>query len=197
MIVAVAALIASVGGSALAVSKQRPDKKSVGARQLKPKAVKRSKIANNAVNGRKVRNASLSGEDIDLDALGTVPSATAAAAAGNVSTVTGHGASCPAGTTLIRGTCFDSASNPPTGSVKQAADGCAAKGGFLPSPVELYMARGVLNLGAGAPDAQFADAYYSNTAGSGYRTVVVSESGMKEHPIESPAEYTCAYPLVR
>jgi len=197
MIVAIVALIASLGGSAYAAGKL--GKNSVGSRQLKAQAVKTGKIANNAVNGRKVANGSLSGEDINLSALGTVPAASSAAQAGNANTVGGHAAACPGGTTLIRGVCFDSSSNAVVGSVKAAADGCAAKGGYLPTPLALYTARTVLNLGTGVgSDVQFTDAYYADTKGGNYRTITIDGTGtIEEHPIESPAEYICAYPLVR
>ena len=54
---------------------------------------------------------------------------------------------CPAATTLIRGVCFDSHSNAPIQGVEAAAERCQAKGGYLPTPLELYTAKGVLNLG--------------------------------------------------
>ena len=136
-------------------------KNSVGSRQLKSKAVTTGKIANNAVNGSKVANGSLTGADINLSQLGTVPSATSATTAGNANTVGGHSAACPSGTTLIRGICFDSHANPVVDSVQEAADACAAKGGYLPTPMELYATRGVLNLGTGiGTDKQFTDSYY-------------------------------------
>jgi len=196
MVVAVIALICALSGTAYAAL----GKNSVGSRQLKAKSVTTGKLANNAVNGAKVANGSLSGEDININALGTVPSATNAANAGNANTVGGHAAACPGGTTLIRGVCFDATSNPPVNSVKEAADACAAKGGYLPTPMELYSVRGVLNLGTGVgSDLQFTDAYYGNTTGSKYKTVTVDGTGaITEHEIEGvPARYICAYPLVR
>ncbi len=195
MVVALIALFAALSGSAYAAL----GKNSVGSRQLKAQAVTTGKLANNAVNGAKVTNGSLTGTDINLSALGTVPTATDAAHAGNADTVAGHGASCPAGTTLIRGVCFDTASNPVVGSVEAAADGCAAKGGYLPSPLELYSTRGVLNLGTGVgSDQQFSDSIYANTAGGNYKTITVDGAGtLEEQGIKTPAEYVCAYPLVR
>src|ERR1700692_3295556 len=68
-------------------------KNSVGSRQIKAKSVTTGKLANNSVNGAKVANGSLTGEDINIGALGTVPSATSAANAGNANTVGGHSAS--------------------------------------------------------------------------------------------------------
>jgi hypothetical protein len=196
MVVAIIALICALTGTAYAAL----GKNTVGTRQLKSKAVTTGKIANNAVNGAKVAKNSLSGEDINLAALGTVPAATSAASAANANTLGGHSAACPPATTLIRGLCFDTASNPAVNSVKAAADACAAKGGYLPTPMELYSTRGVLNLGTGiGSDKQFTDTYYGNTAGTNYRTVTVDGTGaIAEQEVEgSPSRYTCAYALVR
>lgn len=201
MIVAIVALIAALSGSAYAAL----GKGTVGPRQLKKQAVTTGKLANNAVNGRKVANGSLTGADINLAALGTVPTATSAERAGNANTVSGHAAACPPATTLIRGVCFDSASSGPVNSVKVAADGCAAKGGYLPGPLELYSTRGILNLGTGVgTDRQFTDSYHANTSGVNYRTIAVDGTGeLTEINVESGdpntplAEYVCAYPLVR
>jgi hypothetical protein len=198
MIVAVIALIAALTGSAVA-AKQKLDKNSVGSRQIKRKAVTTGKIANNAVNGQKVANSSLTGEDINLSKLGTVPAATEAAHAGNADTVTGHPASCPSGTTLIRGVCFDSTANPVAPDLKSAADDCAAKGGYLPGPMELFSVRGVINLGTGVgTDHQFTDSVHANTSGGGYSTITVDGTGaLTEQAISNPSRYICAYPLIR
>lgn len=186
------------GGSALAAATL--GKNSVGARQLKSKAVTTGKLASNAVNGSKVANGSLTGEDIKLSALGTVPAATIADSAGNANTVGGHSAVCPKATTLIRGTCYDSAANPVVNSLEEAADACAEKGGYLPSPMQLFAVRNVLNLGTGTgTDKQFTDAYYYNaTTGADPSTVTVDGTGaIAQQPVASPAHYTCAYSLVR
>jgi hypothetical protein len=195
MIVAIIALILALTGTAFAAL----GKNTVGSRQLKSKSITTGKIANNAVNGAKVANGSLSGADINIAALGTVPSATSAASAANANTVGGHAAACPANTILIRGVCFDAAANPVANTLKEAADACAAKGGYLPSPMELYSVRGVLNLGTGiGNEHQYTDEVYANTAGVNYSTVTVDGTGaITEQSITSPSRYTCAYPLVR
>jgi len=195
MIVAVVALICALSGTAYAAL----GKNSVGSRQLKSKAVTTGKIANNAVNGAKVAKGSLTGEDINISALGTVPAATTASSAANANTVGGHSASCPSATTLIRGVCFDSAAGPEVANLKTAADACASKGGYLPSPMELYSTRNVLNLGTGVGnDHQFTDSIYANTTGGAYSTVVLDGTGeLTEQAITSPGHYTCAYALVR
>jgi hypothetical protein len=193
--VALLALVLALSGTAYAAL----GKNSVGTRQLKAQAVATGKIANNAVNGAKVANGSLSGEDINLGALGTVPNASVAASAENANTVSGHAAACPANTTLIRGLCFDSAAGPEVANVKAAADACAAKGGYLPTPLELYSVRSVINLGTGTGTSyQFTDTYYANTSGSNYRTVVVDGTGsITEKEVTAPGHYVCVYPLVR
>ena len=200
MIIAVIALIASLSGSAYAALARN----SVGTKQLKNNAVKTGKFQNGAVRGQHVRDRSLTGQDIRVGALGTVPGASHAAQAGNSGTITGHSAACPGGTTLIRGICFDSASNSVVKGVKAAADGCAAKGGFLPSPQELYSTRGILNLGGGiGTDHQFTDTYYSTAEqppkNTIFRTVVINGTGTMTEvdAVNASAEYIFAYPLIR
>jgi hypothetical protein len=194
-VIAIIALIASLAGTALA-AKQLP-KNSVGTKQLKSGSVTTGKIANNAVTGAKVASRTLTGADINIDQLGVVPNATNATNAQNANTVNGHSASCPGGTTLIRGVCFDLALNPPVAGVKSAANACAAKGGFLPTPMELYSVRSVINLGTGVPpNYAVADQYYADNIA--YKTMTVDGTGkMEELPIESNTQYICAYPLVR
>jgi hypothetical protein len=195
LVIAVIALCAALTGTAWAAL----GKNSVGSKQLKSKAVTTGKIANNAVTGAKVASNTLTGADINLSQLGTVPSASNAQSAQDARTVGGHAAECPGGSTLIRGVCFDLALNPVVSGVKNASSACAAKQGYLPTPMELYSVRNVINLGTGvAPDYAVADQYYANTAGTNYRTVVIDGSGkIEEIPIESPVRYICAYELVR
>jgi hypothetical protein len=195
MVVAIIALICALSGSAWAAI----GKNSVGSRQLKASAVTTGKLANNAVTGPKVADGSLTGADINLAALGTVPSAASAEAAANANTVGGHAASCPPGTTLIRGLCFDSTSSGPAPSLQAAAEACAARGGYLPTPMELYSTRGVLNLGSGiGADHQYTDTIYSNTSGGNYRTIVIDGTGaLTEQAPSSASRYICVYPLVR
>lgn len=196
LVIAVIALIAALGGTAYAAL----GKNSVGTRQLKAKSVTSGKIANNAITSAKVAENSLTGADINLSALGTVPSATTSSSSGNSNTVGGHAASCPGGTTLIRGTCFDAVSRGPAQSLTEAADACAAAGGNLPTPMELYTNRSLLNLGNGVGlEHMYTDSYYSAVGtGSNYTTVVIDGTGkLSEQSVDSPSKYICAYPLVR
>jgi hypothetical protein len=195
LVVAIVALLCALTGTAYAAL----GKNTVGTKQLKNNAVTTGKIHNNAVNGAKVAKNSLTGEDINVSALGTVPQASHAGSGDNANTVGGHAAACPSGTTLIRGVCFDSAPSGPVNGVKAASDACAAKGGYLPTPMELYSARSVINLGTGiGTEHQFTDSYYGNTSGSSYRTLVIDGSGaISEAEVESSGHYVCAYALVR
>jgi hypothetical protein len=198
LIVAIVALVVSLTGTAWAGLTL--GKNSVGSRQLRSKSVTTGKIANNAVTGVKVAKESLTGEDIKLSQLGKVPSAATADTAGDASTVGGHGAACPAGTTLIRGICYDLSLNPAVADVFHAADACAAKGGYLPTTMELYSIRNVINLGSGIPpDYTVADDYFAEpSSGSEYSTMAVDGSGTIVIITNKTAtRYICAYPLVR
>ena len=72
-VVATLALFIALGGASYAAINL--PKNSVGSKQLKKNAVTGAKIKKNAVTGVKVKDHSLTGSDIDLDKLGTVPSA--------------------------------------------------------------------------------------------------------------------------
>jgi hypothetical protein len=199
VVATLALFLVLAGGSALAAATL--GKNSVGSRQLKSKSVTTGKIAPNAINGSLVANGTLTGEDINLSKLGTVPAAISATSAANANTVGGHAAACPSGTTLIRGLCFDSAANGPVESPTEAAEGCATRGGWLPAPLELLATREVLNLGTGVgSEKQFTNEVYANTAGSNYRTVVIDGNGaITEVSAEGhvPEHYYCVYALVR
>jgi hypothetical protein len=193
-----AAFLALTGASAFAASQLA--KNSVGSRQLKAKSVTTGKIANNSVTGTKVANGSLTGVDINLAALGTVPSAASAANAGNAATVGGHGASCPPGATLLRGLCFDSTANAEAPTLEAAAEACAGRGGWLPTAMQLYSVRAVINLGTGiGTDHQYTDTYYYDpTTGAHPSTVVIDGTGaISQQSPTAPSRYVCVYPLVR
>lgn len=193
-VVATAALFLALSGGAYAALRVPPH--SVGARQLKAQAVTQGKVADGAITGAKVADASLTRSDIDLAALGTVPSALSASDATDAGSVTGHQAACPSGTILIRGVCFDSRPNPEAPNLEAAALACAGKGGYLPTPMQLYSARG--SLGVYASEAQFTDSLFRDQPGSNeYLTIVVKGVGLpEEHLASSPSSYYCAYSLL-
>jgi hypothetical protein len=79
MVVAFIALGLALGGTSYAVVK--PGKNSVGTRQLRNSAVTAAKLKAGAVDSTKVRDDSLTGQDINESTLTAVPSAAQAAAA--------------------------------------------------------------------------------------------------------------------
>lgn len=198
-VLSVLALFIALGGASYAAIKL--PKNSVGAKQIKK----------NAVTGPKVAAHSLTGEDLNLSTLGTVPNATNAVHATTADsatttnrantadfaqeaqTVNGFEVGCFEGTTLIRGMCFDSALGGPVNGVQAASNACAAEGGFLPSPMTLYSIHGIINLGNGTPpNFAVADLYYED--GAENKMVVVSGTGdIEALPVGSETKYICAY----
>lgn len=207
MVIAVIALVIALTGTAYAALA----KNSVGSRQLKPRSVTTSKFADGAVTGSKVAKKTLTGEDINLGALGTVPSAEAATNVVNATTLAGHPAACPAGTLAVRGLCFDSAPSGPILGVQAAADACAARGGYLPTPWLAISVRKAIDLGDGSGEKGegvnwvFTDSYAANTAGVQYKTTIVSsnDEAVVENRDEKPPiptkelianyKYICVY----
>jgi hypothetical protein len=160
---------------------------AVGTGKLGNESVRTGKIGSGAITNGKLANDSVTGPKVKESTLGQVPSAA------NADRVDGHGATCPGGTLLIRGVCFDSTSGGPSASVQAASDACRGRGGYLPTPLELRSTNDVLNLGAGVyTDSAFVDE-------GALRTIVVDDAGtLTSVPAEGEAEkYVCAYPLLR
>jgi hypothetical protein len=197
-VVATIALFGVLGGGAYAAFKVPPN--SVGSRQLKAKAVTGGKIANATISGGKIQPETITGANIKMSALGTVPAAANASNSAEAQKLGGHSAVCPEHTLLIRGLCFDSSSNPAAPTLNAAAESCAAKGGWLPTPMELYSVKNVLNLGSGAgTEKQFTDSLYGEISkGNLEATAVIFGNGqIEKHEVNEPAQYYCVYPLVR
>ena len=198
-VVATIALIAGLSGGTLgAYAAMSVPRNSVGSRQLKAKSVTNGKITNATITGGKIAEETITGANIKMSALGTVPEAANATNASNANTVGGHAASCPAGTTLIRGLCYETSSTEAP-NLKAAAEGCATKGGYLPTPMQLYSTKGVLFLGDGVgTEKRFTDDVYSKVGEGKYSTIVIDGAGaLEEQEITQPARYNCVYPLVR
>jgi hypothetical protein len=104
-------------------------KNSVGTRQLK----------RNSVTGLKVKDKSLTGRDIDLATLGTVPGAADAQTLGGLSAtqiVEASKVRCPPGTEPVAGVCFESTARESAG-IHTALRTCAEANRRLPSEAEL------------------------------------------------------------
>src|SRR4051794_18224790 len=78
-VVSTLALVLAMSGGAYAAAKL--PKNSVGAAQIKKNAVEASKIKSGAVDSSKIKDGSLTGADLNVSSIGTVPSATTAATA--------------------------------------------------------------------------------------------------------------------
>ena len=198
LVISCIALTVALGGTSYATVLQVP-KNSVGPAQLKSAAVTNKKIANNAVRGIKIADGSVTGADISIDRLPMVPTARRANFAQDAATVAGHVIACPPATVLIRSICYDLIPHPVVDSVQVASDGCAARGGYLPTPLQLHSLRDTINLGSGAgTDSVYADAYYAYPGGGDYRSIAIDGKGaMTDIAWDDDYKYICAYPLVR
>lgn len=76
LIVAIVALVVAMAGTGYAAT-QLP-KNSVGTKQIKANAITTAKIKKNAVTGAKIKKKTITGSDININKLGTVPSANVA-----------------------------------------------------------------------------------------------------------------------
>ncbi|MGH2970248.1 MAG: hypothetical protein ACRDK0_14490 [Solirubrobacteraceae bacterium] len=86
MAVAITALVVALGGTSYAVVKPSP--RSVGAKELKRKAVSGVHIKANAINSSKVKDGSLTGKDVVESSLGQVALAARATVADRATTAT-------------------------------------------------------------------------------------------------------------
>jgi hypothetical protein len=124
LVVSIIALIVAMGGTGYAAVSL--PKNSVGTKQLKKNAVIGSKIKKNSVTGSKVKNHSLTGADINLGALGTVPSATNASHANSAD----NAAHASSADNAAHATSADSAGNASTLGGKSASDFASAARGI-------------------------------------------------------------------
>jgi hypothetical protein len=194
-VVATIALFGVLGGGAYAAFRVPPN--SVGSRQLKAKAVTGGKIANATISGGKIEPETITGANVKMSALGTVPQAANATNADNANTLGGHAASCPSGTTLIRGLCYETSSTEAP-NLKAAAEGCAQKGGYLPTPMQLYSVKGVIFLGDGVgTEKRFTDDVFTEDTDQYYTILVDGAGALERELITQAASYNCVYPLVR
>src|ERR1044072_7784667 len=198
-VIALIALFVALTGTAYAALA----KNSVGPRQLKTKAVTNRTLANESITSSKVAKKTLQGSDINLSQLGTVPEAQKVASAANSQTVGegGYSATCPANTTLVRGTCYDSAVSGPIVDIRNAADACRDKGGLLPTGMEAMSIRQAIFLGNGVgTNSVYTDSYVGNTEGINFGMTVVNNAGPEYAENEDPDtqaivgnfQYVCA-----
>jgi hypothetical protein len=130
VVATLALFLVLAGGSAFAAKQMLP-KNSVGTKQIKNNTITAAKIKNGAVTGAKIAAGAVTGSQIDLDSLGTVPSAdssktaTSAASAGHAdnATTAGHADSATTAThadSATTATRADSAATADTATVANA-----------------------------------------------------------------------------
>jgi hypothetical protein len=142
----VAVFIALGGASYAAVSLP---KNSVGANQIKDRAIGTSKLKGGAVTAPNIAKEAVTGSKLKLSTLGTVPSAEHATSADNTQSLGGATAGqivgravsisklrCPAGTIASTGVCFGPVQKA-TGWY-EAIDVCAEDELTLPTPAQLH-----------------------------------------------------------
>ncbi len=180
LLLAIVALVAAVGGTAVAEGGATISGISHGEKQQVRKLIR--KIANK--RARKIANKLITARAPTL----SVDSAK------NSDAVNGHAAQCPAGTTLIRGYCFDTALRGPAASVFDASDDCARAGGFLPTTLMLRSTIGQIFLGDGpTPESSYADAVH----GAGQTNIVFNNGGVVAISAATASKYHCVYPLLK
>jgi hypothetical protein len=179
MVVAVIALILSLGGAAYAGVKI--GKGAVGAKQLKGNAVTTDKIQNGAVTAAKVQDGAIGSAKI---------------ADGGVSTADLPG--CAPGTQLVDGLCLDTAARTADDWVA-ANTACGQAGGRLPGPGHLISMRGEpgIDLGATGSTANWADSLYEDSGT--FEVVAISDTGAREElgPASPDRPFRCIYERVR
>ncbi|MGI9557184.1 MAG: hypothetical protein ACR2N5_04500 [Solirubrobacterales bacterium] len=179
LLIAVLALLAAVGGTALA-DQATTAKKDKLTKQEKKKV-------------KKLADKRISKAEPTLS-VSSAKTATTATSASDADTVDSHDATCPGGTILIRGNCFDQVPRA-ADDVYGASDTCRAAGGLLPTPLLLLSTRDVLDLGALA-DERLTDGFYT-ADNIKVVTVALDNGTLKPIPDTEERKFHCVFPLVR
>jgi hypothetical protein len=127
----------------------------------------------------------------------TVGNAANAAQAGNAGTVDGRDATCPAGTFLQGGACFDTAVRFATSDWTFAATSCADAGGYLPSPSELTAIRGVAGIDLGAAGAGHWTDSRSDDGGINESMTALDNGTFESEAVGNLQPVRCAFRLLR
>jgi hypothetical protein len=131
VVATLALFLVLAGGTAFAARQMLP-KNSVGSRQIKNGAITAAKIKNGVITGGKIAPKSIGGTQLDLSAIGTVPSATHASTADQASSATN----------AVRATTAERAESVPAPEalhvVTTFEPGCSATGTENVGPVGFY-----------------------------------------------------------
>jgi hypothetical protein len=167
----------------------------VRARDLEAGAVGAGKLAANSVSGAKVLDDSLGGADVLEPSLAEVPSA---ARADDADTVDGRNATCPAGTRLFLGACWEEQRRAQSTTVFNAMDACVFSDRYLPHALE---SRAFAQRFRGASDAnvlEWTQTIFSDNGGPGIDGIAVSrDGGVGVEDNQALHPYRCVAPLLR
>jgi hypothetical protein len=152
---------------------------AVAADQIDGKNIKKGTIT-----GKQVKNGSLKGKDLDQSTLSAV----------NAASVDGRSAVCGTGTVLFAGGCWE-LNLTPNATWFEAGQGCAARGGDLPSVgplIRFAASRGMTMFGEWVNDLSY------DGAVPAIRTFKISGTSTIENAALAEIHgYRCVIPLVR
>ena len=182
LVISIIALFVALGGTVYAAGK-------INGKAIKVKSLPGNRLKDDAVTGAQVKESTL----------GKVPNATHADSADNAltaNTVGGHGASCPGGTAIFDGNCWEVAVSAKT-SAPAAAEACTTRGGSLPTALQLRSFVKQSGLPIGTTNEWSSD--IADVAALDEYTVVIVSSEAKLNLTAStdPHQYRCVIPLVR
>jgi hypothetical protein len=224
LIVAAAALVASLAGTVYAAGKinghaikakslpgNRLALHSVSANRLKAGTIPSLQLAPGSIPGDRLAPGSVTGLQVDVSTLGQVPSAihadtaesakdaeTAlnAANAQNAKTVNGYEAGCKPGTRLFAGACWQTATNTGTATLSAAAESCASQGGELPSAFVLAAFSHQPGITIAAEE-EWSSTLATFTGKNAYSVATVSSTGEISSAISTATKkFRCVIPLL-
>jgi hypothetical protein len=184
LVISIIALFVALGGTVYAASK-------INGKTIKVKSLPGNRLKNDAVTGAQVKESTL----------GKVPNsahADSADSAVSAATIAGHGASCPAGTVLFNGACWETKPRVKADATV-ASDVCASVGGALPEALELRAFKKQTGVALGATNEYTSDLLRVIAPEEFLVAVVSNEAKINAEVsgVGDPHEYRCVIPLVR
>jgi len=214
LVVAIAALVAALGGSVYAATKIDGHSVKVGSlpgNRLVSRSLPANRLAPGTIPANRLAPGSLTGKQVDAATLGQVPSAVHAdqadsareagnarfaTAAGNAASVNGHVAGCAPGTRAFAGACWEVSFSQASATAPMAARACAERGGELPDALALLVFAQQPGIGIAAEGEWSGDV--STFAGPNvYGVTTVTPAGkIDSAPQTDDLNYRCVYPVL-
>jgi hypothetical protein len=214
LLIAGVALIAALGGTVYAASKidgKTIKAKSLPGNRLALASVPGNRLKAGSVNGDRLAPDSVTAAQLDLTAIGQVPSAAHAVSADSArdaqtalnavnaidaNKVNGHSAGCASPARLFAGACWQTAANEAAVTAPAAALACATQGGELPDALSLvaFSKQPGVTL---APGGEWTGDLTNVSSPGTYAVVTVSASGVVASEISTDTRrFRCVIPLV-